>query len=144
MMRTMLTRRTRSLLTALVLALGASTVSATEIVIANPSVTASELDENTLKDLFLGKTSQLAGTGIMPVTLTEGPVHDSFLRTYLGKSSKQFESHWRSLMFSGKAAHPPIFSDEKDVVDFITHTPGAIGYISDATPHDGVKVLAVN
>jgi hypothetical protein len=29
-------------------------------------------------------------------------------------------------------------------VAFVAHNPGTIGYIDKASPHDGVKVLAVN
>jgi ABC-type phosphate transport system substrate-binding protein len=29
------------------------------------------------------------------------------------------------------------------VVEFVAHNPGTIGYIGKASPHEGVKVLAV-
>jgi hypothetical protein len=29
-------------------------------------------------------------------------------------------------------------------VAFVAHNPGTIGYIDKASPHDGVKMLAVN
>jgi ABC-type phosphate transport system substrate-binding protein len=38
---------------------------------------------------------------------------------------------------------PKSLDSEAAVVDYVAHNPGAIGYISKATPHDGVKVLAV-
>jgi hypothetical protein len=38
---------------------------------------------------------------------------------------------------------PKSLDTEVAVVDFVAHNTGAIGYISKATPHAGVKVLAV-
>jgi hypothetical protein len=38
---------------------------------------------------------------------------------------------------------PRTLDSEAAVVDFVAHTPGAIGYINRTTPHEGVKTLIV-
>jgi hypothetical protein len=38
---------------------------------------------------------------------------------------------------------PKSLESEAAVVEYVAHTAGAIGYISKATPHEGVKVIAV-
>jgi hypothetical protein len=38
---------------------------------------------------------------------------------------------------------PKSLEPDSVVVEFVAHTAGAIGYISKATPHEGVKVLVV-
>jgi hypothetical protein len=38
---------------------------------------------------------------------------------------------------------PKSVESDAAAVDFVSHNAGAIGYISKATPHEGVKVLAV-
>jgi ABC-type phosphate transport system substrate-binding protein len=38
---------------------------------------------------------------------------------------------------------PKSLDSDAEVVAFVAHNPGAIGYISKASPHDGVKVLTV-
>lgn len=134
----------RLLTATLALGLIVSLASAAEVVIANTSLGASQVDKSTLQNLFLGKISELSGTGITVATLKEGPVHEAFLAGYIGKNAQQFLAHWRKLVFSGQGTQPPAFTTEEDLVDFVAKTPGAIGYISDGTAHDGVKVLGVN
>jgi hypothetical protein len=46
-------------------------------------------------------------------------------------------------VFSGKGQLPRAFADEASLVAFVARTPGAIGYIDAATPHDGVTVVPV-
>ena len=38
---------------------------------------------------------------------------------------------------------PKSIDSEAAMVEYVAHNPGAIGYIGKATPHEGVKVLAV-
>jgi ABC-type phosphate transport system substrate-binding protein len=114
------------------------------IVIANNSVKSADVSKSDLKDVFTGGASSLKdGSHVTPVLLKSGPVNDEFLSTYIGKSDAAFKASWRSLVFSGQATMPKALETEAAVVEFVAHTPGAIGYISKATPHEGVKVLAV-
>ena len=78
-----------------------------------------------------------------PVLLKSGATHDGFLAAYIGKSDAAFRASWRSLVFSGQASMPKSLDSETAVVEYVAHNPGAIGYISKSTPHEGVKVLAV-
>ena len=38
---------------------------------------------------------------------------------------------------------PKSLDSEAAMVDYVAHNAGAIGYITSATPHEGVKVLSV-
>jgi len=38
---------------------------------------------------------------------------------------------------------PKTLGSDVAVVEYVAHTAGAIGYIGKATPHEGVKILAV-
>jgi hypothetical protein len=77
------------------------------------------------------------------VLLKSGSAHDEFLSAYVGKNDTAFRAGWRSLVFSGQATMPKSLDSEAAVVEYVAHNAGAIGYISKATPHEGVKVLAV-
>jgi ABC-type phosphate transport system substrate-binding protein len=114
------------------------------IVIANPSVKASEVSKNDLKDVFTGASTSLGGASVVPVLLKAGTAHEEFLQAYIGKNDTAYRAGWRSLVFSGQGSMPKSLDSDTAVVDFVTHNPGAIGYIGKATPHEGVKVLAVN
>jgi len=113
-------------------------------VIANPSIKAVEVSSSDLRDLFTGASSTLKdGSHVTPVLLRAGSVNDAFLSLYVGKSDSAFRASWRSLLFSGQGIMPRSLDSEAAVIEYVAHTPGAIGYISRSTPHEGVRTLAV-
>jgi len=137
----------KKLLYALLLAASASIFAgqaiAQVIVIANPSVKASEVSKSDLKDVFTGASTSLGGGSVVPILLKAGATHEEFLQVYIGKNDTAYRAGWRSLVFSGQASMPRSLDTDAEVVEFVAHNAGAIGYIGKATPHEGVKVLAV-
>jgi len=114
------------------------------IVIANPSVKATEISKSDLRDVFTGNATSLKdGSRVVPILLKAGTVHEEFLQVYIGKSDTAYRAGWRSLVFSGQASMPKNLDPESAVVEFVAHTAGAVGYIGKGTPHEGVKILAV-
>jgi ABC-type phosphate transport system substrate-binding protein len=113
------------------------------IVIANADVKASSISKADLRDIFTGSSTSLGGGSVTPALLKSGPVHEEFLSQNVGKNDSTFRAGWRSLVFSGQASMPRSFDSEAALVDFIEHTPGAIGYVGKATPHGNAKVLSV-
>jgi ABC-type phosphate transport system substrate-binding protein len=114
------------------------------VIIANPSVKASDVSKGDLRDVFSGAASSLKdGSHVTPVLLKAGGAHEEFLSEYVGKNDTAFRASWRSLVFSGQATMPKSLDSEAAMVDYVAHNAGAIGYIGKATPHEGVKVLAV-
>jgi hypothetical protein len=114
------------------------------VVIANSSVKSADVSKGDLRDVFTGASTSLKdGSHVIPVLLKQGGVHDEFLAAYIGKNDTAFRASWRSLVFSGQATMPKSLDSEAAIVDYVAHNAGAIGYISKATPHEGVKVLAV-
>lgn len=114
------------------------------VVIANPAVKASDVSTSDLKDVFTGSASTLKdGSKVTPVLLKAGAANDAFFTSVVGKSDAAVKAIWRNLVFSGQAAMPKTVESEAAMVEYVSHTPGAVGYVSKSTPHDGVKVLAV-
>ncbi len=113
-------------------------------IIANPDVAVNSVSKSELRDLFTGASSSLkGGVQVAPVLLKQGPVTDEFLRLYIGKTDSGFRTGWRSILFSGQGMMPRTLDSEAAVVEYVAHTPGAMGYIGSSTPHEGVKVLIV-
>lgn len=114
------------------------------LIIANPSISAADLSKADLRDVFTGAASSFKGAGqVTPVLLKQGAVNDDFLGLYVGKSDSAFRASWRSILFSGQGVMPKTLETDTAVVEYVAHTPGAIGYIGKATPHEGVKILVV-
>jgi ABC-type phosphate transport system substrate-binding protein len=127
----------------LIALLFASSARAQVLVIANPSVKATDISKSDLKEVFTGASTSLGGGNVVPVLLKAGTAHEEFLQIYIGKNDAAYRAGWRSLVFSGQASMPKSLEGDAAVVDFVAHNPGAIGYIGKASPHEGVKVLAV-
>ena len=114
------------------------------LVIANDDVAAVDVSKAELRDIFTGATSSLKGTAqVTPVLLKQGAVNQDFLGLYVGKSDSAFRASWRSILFSGQGMMPKTLGSDAEVVEYVAHTPGAIGYIGRASPHEGVKILIV-
>jgi ABC-type phosphate transport system substrate-binding protein len=138
----------KSRIAALMLAIlswtGAARLEAQVVVIANPGVKASQVSKSDLRDVFTGSATSLKdGSHVSPALLKGGTANDAFLTAYIGKPDSAFRAEWRSLVFSGQASMPKTLDSDAAMVDYVAHTPGAIGYVSSGAPHDGVKVLAV-
>jgi hypothetical protein len=113
-----------------------------QLVIANPSVKAAEASKADIKDVFTGGSSSLGGSHVTPILLKSGTANDEFLAAYIGKSEAAFMASWRSLVFSGQATMPKSVDSDAAVVEYVAKTPGGVGYIAKASPHEGTKVLA--
>jgi len=119
-------------------------VHAQVLVISNSSVKAADVSTADLRDVFTGASSTFKdGSHVTPVLLKSGPVSDGFLALYVGKSDSAFRANWRSLLFSGQGVMPRTLDSDAAMVEYVAHTPGAIGYIAKSTPHEGVKALVV-
>lgn len=125
---------------ALLLTWGLSTAAAAPVAITHPGV--ADASAGDLKNIFLNqKTTWGNGDRVVLATLKGGATHEAFMKETVSKTASQFKSYWRKLVFTGKAKLPKAFASEAELVRFVASTPGAVGYIDDATPHDGVKVV---
>jgi ABC-type phosphate transport system substrate-binding protein len=135
--------RTNLLLLALAGAGLCSAARSQVLIIANPSIAATEVSKIELRDVFTGSSNSLNGVTVIPVLLKQGAVNDGFLDLYVGKSDSAFRASWRSILFSGQGVMPRTVDSDSAMVDYIARTPGTIGYIGRTAPHEGVKILAV-
>ena len=113
-------------------------------VIANPSVGASVVSAGELKGVFLiTRTSLGDGSHVEPVLEKGGPVHEAFVKEYLGKTDSALQTYYRSLVFTGKGSMPKTLASDAEVAAYVAKTKGAIGYVSAGASAAGVKTLEV-
>lgn len=114
------------------------------MVIANPSVPAESLDPEAIKNIFLGKTAKWDNNDMVTIVVSENvEVHKKFLDKYIQRTDNQFTNVWRQNLFTGKGKQPVKAASLEELVDYVSKTPGAIGYIStDVTLPANIKVLA--
>ena len=112
------------------------------VVIVNNGVSSASLDNDTIKNIYLGKKSKWDDAQkIVAVALEEGTTHQAFLKTYVKKSPSQFSTYWKQMIFSGKGIPPKAFGSDAEIVEYVSSTAGAIGYIDSETSSSGVKVI---
>jgi len=114
------------------------------LIVANRSVVISQITSAQIRELFTGtKTRFSDGSHAVPVVLKGGPVHEVFLHRHVGDSPEEFRTRWRRLVFTGQGSMLKEFATEAAMLEYITSTPGAIGYVSRVIVPDAVKILVV-
>lgn len=114
------------------------------IIIGNKSITESAINKQDLKNIYLGKKTTWGNNSkIVFVTQDNAGVSDQFLTEYISKSPSQFSSYWKEKVFTGQGTPPRSFASEKELVQFVTQTDGAIGYVSSGEGLDAVKKLTI-
>jgi len=112
-------------------------------IIANPSLPTDTISMQELKSVFLAEKNSIDGAYVQPVLEKGGSAHLTFLKDYLRQSDSELQSYYGSLVFTGRASMPRILDSDAEVVAYVAHTKGAIGYVSADAVTDGVKVLTV-
>ena len=101
-----------------------------KIVVHRSNPTA-ELASSKTSRMFLKRITKWPdGTRIVPVDLKpQSPIRKQFSRTIHGKSVTAIKSYWQRMIFSGRDVPPQELAGDREVLDFVRHEPGAIGYV---------------
>jgi ABC-type phosphate transport system substrate-binding protein len=114
------------------------------MLIGNPSVPVSELSTYDVQNIFLGnKITWKDGSEVVFVIQKDSAGHEIFLKRHLNKTPAQFSSYWIKQVFTGKGLAPPSKADDQEVINFVSQTKGAIGYVSTDTGLDKVKIISI-
>ena len=112
------------------------------VVIVHPDSTLSEADADSIKRLYLGKTSQLLGVRLTPADLPEGnAVRDAFYHKVVDKDASQLKAYWAQLIFTGGGSPPTVQNSDQTMVQWVAAKQNAIGYVSASADTSQVKVI---
>ena len=111
-------------------------------VIANKSVSESSINTSKLTDIYSLRVKAWSnGNAVVPLTLkSENATVDKFFSS-IGKSFEDMKKLWMKLQLTGEGMAPEGLNSEDDVVNKVSSTPGAIGFVSASKVNDKVKVL---
>lgn len=140
----MMKRVLRGMLAAAILCLLAGSASAGQLrVIGNRSVPAASLDQREIRDIFLGKMKVWEnGMRVECVILAKGDTQEAFLKHYVKKNHSTFTRYWKKKVFTGGGRAPRNFDKERDLVEYVEKTKGAIGFVTSGANTDQVKILS--
>ena len=120
-----------------------SSLSFAEVAIIVNSENSSEISDNDIKRMFLGKNKTFSnGESVKAINLKSGnAIRGDFEKQILGKSSSQVKAYWSKLIFSGKAKPLKEFASDSEVLNWVSSTPNAIAYIDASKVDSSVKVI---
>ena len=114
------------------------------VIIANSSVPVDSLSHNGLREVFLGRETIWNNELMVKVVIQkESSAHTFFTRKLMHKSPDQFYRYWREQLYLGHSSLPASFNNEKDLIEYVARTPGAIGYVSTAPESNQIKKIRI-
>ncbi|MBU0996049.1 MAG: hypothetical protein KJ737_26435 [Proteobacteria bacterium] len=110
-------------------------ISGDPVLIGSPDIFESTLTKKEIRNIYLGKKKKWLNGHAIKLTVNDTPeVQISFTSVYLQKTPAQFITFWKNMVFVGQGRFPKFFSNEKELIDYIQSTDGAIGFISTDPP----------
>ena len=125
----------------LLLATGAARAAGpTVVIVGHASVR--KLDLPTLRRIYTGKVVEVDGVRVAPVNAAPGqPLRQRFLADYLQQAEDEYVAYWTVRRYVGKGTPPAELRSAAEIADFVTRTPGAIGYLEESDVPRGLNVL---
>ncbi|NEV62609.1 hypothetical protein [Thiorhodococcus minor] len=100
------------------------------------------LDRKTLERIYTGRIVEIGGVRVTPVNLPQGnELREAFLRHYLSQDENKYTGYWTVRRYVGKGTPPPELPSSAEVVEFVSKTEGAIGYVESVEVPEGVQIL---
>jgi hypothetical protein len=110
------------------------------VVIGHPGLR--ELDLTTLQRIYTGKVIEVGGIRVFPVNLGPGDrLRQRFLERYLKQDEAAYVGYWTVRRYVGKGSPPRELGQSLEVIQFVTRTAGAIGYVDEKDLREGLNVL---
>lgn len=100
------------------------------------------LDRTTLERIYMGRLVEVQGVRVTPINLPSGSVlRARFLRDYLAQDEDKYTGYWTVRRYVGKGTPPREVGSTAAVLDVVSRTEGAIGYVDEEEVRPGVQVL---
>ena len=124
----------------------ASFVNGQTVMIVNTNNSVSDISRAEAANFFTGNATQW-GNGLKAVPVDQkkstGP-GQAFLAKIVKMGESDYKNMWVEKMLSGEAEPPMTKGSDAEVIEFVKSNTGAIGYISESTSPDGVKILKID
>lgn len=101
-----------------------------------------KLDAATVQRIYTGKVVEVDGAAVVPFNAAPGQaVRQRFLADYLQQDEDKFVAYWTVRRYVGKGTPPREVKDTAAMIEQISKTPGAIGYVDESDVTPGMNVL---
>lgn len=103
------------------------------------------LSKNKLAQIYLGKLKHYSHGGrIKAVDLPrDSKIYKKFYKIVVKKSNAALNRYWSKLRFTGKAKAPKKLATDREVLNWVANTRGAIGYVDGKYLNKSVNVVLI-
>jgi hypothetical protein len=117
----------------------------TQELIANADLQVSEISRTQARLLFTMRLQQWPDNQPVKVFVLADtdPIHVNFAKRMLQLFPYQLRRVWDRQVFSGTGQAPITVATEKEMIERVAATPGALGYVNSAASLSGVKQIAI-
>ena len=113
----------------------ASTLAFAELFVISHAAT--PIESGDIKDIFRGDKRFAGPTKLIPID--NGPAQGAFLSDVMSMDAARYNTIWTKKSFREGLIPPTVKSGDREVIDFVRKTPGAIGYVS--SQPSGVNIV---
>lgn len=106
-----------------------SAIAADVYVIANPST---KVSADVIRDVYIGEKQFSGEVKIIPIDNTMAQT--DFLERVLKLDQTRYANLWVKKSFRDALNPPAIRNSDKEIIDFVRKTPGAIAYVGSSPP----------
>ena len=127
-----------------ILAISPSPAFATDLVlVANHNLSVNTLSRKDIRNVFLATKKSINGDIVKPVTIVNHTLTEFFLKQYVRQTPSQFSAYYIRKIFSGGGKKPKEVSSEPEMIRYVSHNKGALGFVSSDAVTEQVKVIQI-
>ncbi|TGD75291.1 hypothetical protein E4634_04675 [Mangrovimicrobium sediminis] len=110
------------------------------VVIANPESGVTELSQNEVINIYMGRYQKLSsGVIAFPVDLADA--RERFYKRLVDKTIAEINSYWARLVFTGRASPPRQMGSREEVLETVASNRGALGYLDESEVSGNVLIV---
>ncbi len=113
------------------------------VVIGHKSIAVDRVTPSQAKKLWLGKLNKLPGVG--RINVVDQPdasdIRAEFYSKVVKKTPQQLKAYWSRQIFTAKTFPPKQLLNDEAIVEWVSSTPDALGYVDSSSVNGSVKVL---
>src|SRR4030067_1766051 len=113
------------------------------VIIANKDYPMNSISASSVKDIYLGEKTSEGGVKIKPMEQRDEAIKKRFIEKVMGSTVDGYKAYWIKKFFQEGVTPPTEKGTPSELVDAISNTGGAIGYVwgVDVKGEAGIKVL---
>jgi len=110
------------------------------VVAKNSSI--NHLTSQDIANIFLARTTRFPnGEKAIPLELKSSKIRDDFYQKISGKTARQLNAYWTTLIFTGKGKPAKGYPTPDDLLSKFNSNIGTIAYLSDTLVTDQMKIV---